>query len=189
MECAQSNPPEKLREVQNGVAASSKAKAISGRWAVVHQIQDMLDDTPPSSPDYRGRVMSFDIQIFEQSEFWELRQMKQIEKKVKELADKRGHTIIAGGVLGGNVSKRPLAYLNAWFILTQKEGETLLCLLNIDSFEHGHSIDEYDFELCRIHHIAGKTRKKDLLFVEWGKRNANHQVYAFQHVAEAPLTK
>jgi len=186
MECSRANPPDEHREVQRDTIANSKAKAISGRWAVVHAVQDMLDDDPPSPPNYRGRVMTLDVQMMELTKFWEEFEARQAGEKIQQLAAMRKHRIIAAGGLGGNVSKGPLAGLSAWFILTQKEGETFLCLLNIDSFQHGKNIDDYEFAPCRIHHIAGKTRKKDLLFVEWSSGGGKREVYAFQHVAEVP---
>lgn len=169
-----------------GLSINSKAKALSGRWAVVHQIQDVLDDAPPSPPDYRGRVMTFDVLIMELPKFWKEFEARQADKKIKEIAAVRKHKIIAAGMFAGNVAQKPRAYLNAWFILTQKEGETFLCLLNIDSFQHGNHIDQYEFTPCRIHHIPGKVRKKDLLLVEMDDGHGNREVYAFQHVAEVP---
>jgi len=186
--------PSETKKVLNGpksdeksVPANSKAKAISGHWAVVHPIQDVLDDAPPPSPDYRGRVMTFDIQIIDSSKFWNDRAIKQVGTKIKQFAAVRGHKIIAGGMFGGKVAKRPRAYLLAWFVLTQKEGKNFLCLLNVDSFEHGGNVEKYYWEPCQIHHIAGKIRKKDLLFVEMNNERNKREVYAFRYIDEVDL--
>jgi len=62
--------------------------------------------------------MTFDILFLKPSKFWN--ETKKIEKKVKQLTEKRGHSIVAVGGLGGNVSKRPLAGLSAWFVLKRQ---------------------------------------------------------------------
>jgi len=184
-------PPSETKKVLDGpksdeksVPANSKAKAISGHWAVVHPIQDVLDDAPPPPPDYRGRVMTFDIQIIDSSKFWNGREIKQVGTKIKQFAAARGHAIIAGGVLVGKVAQRPRAYLLARFVLTQKEGETFLCLLNLNTFKHGGNMEEYNWEPCQIHHVVGKIRKKDLLFIEMNNERNKREVYVFRYVDE-----
>ncbi len=219
MECLQANPPKEHRDTQEsavrgadeqslkvptsetrevlaasenddkGVVTNAKAKAISGRWKVVHRIQDVLDEAPPDPPDYLGRLMTFDVQIIELTRFWNDPEIKLVSNKIKQLAATRKHKIIGAGMLGGEIAKRPRAGLLAYFVLTQKEGETFVCTLNIDGFEHGLNDDLYQDEPWLIHYIAGKTRKRDLLLVQFDSGSRKRGVAAFQHVAEVPPIK
>jgi hypothetical protein len=161
-------------EVKDAPVAAAPDR-IAGRWIAIPQLQKLLDDNSPT-PDFEGTLDTFDVQLMPMATFWTDPELRQVEKAMKGLASRQKHEIVATGSFGASIAKRPLAALYGYFMMTQKEGETFLCVLNIDGVT---------FIPWRLFHIPGKTRKKDLLLVEladFGRK----RVVAFQFQSEVP---
>jgi hypothetical protein len=90
-----------------------------------------------------------------------------LQQALEELQTQRGHTLIAIGGCGESGGQP----FYADFLLTLREGETFLSIIN-------HS--ENKFEPWRIHYIRGKERVLDLLIFEMGTKTTGRQVMAFR---------
>lgn len=133
------------------------AKAIAGKWKVVDRIQDELDGLSESPTHNGGRVEEIQIQVMELQEFWSIRQVKEMKGDLERLAKAHSYKLLAGGQIGGGVRDRPLAYILAFYLLMERRGETSLCVI---------SFADPGFSPWRLHHVPGKSRDKDLLFIE-----------------------
>ena len=157
------------------VPQSQIVKAIAGSWTVVKEVQGFFDDISSRPNSQGGVVEKFQIKIIEMEEFWDFRQVRQVEEAIKKLATADEHEIVATGLFQASVARKPWAGFDGFFLLTQKNGESFLSVLNIDGAT---------FMPWRIHHIPGKNRDKDLLIVEFGEFANSRQVTIFQYDGE-----
>jgi len=134
--------------------------AIAGRWTVMPEMQKLLDDfSPPAHRTLGGKIENLAIRFYPQEEFWEFRQVKQVKDEIMELAAKRGYEVVATGMLAITIADKPLASGGGFIMLTQKNGESFLSSIDIDSATFGAS---------RVYHLPGETREKDMLITEFG---------------------
>jgi len=156
-------------------AENRLVKALPGRWTVVQPIQDHLDKMSPTPHAQGGVVEKFEIKVMSAEDFWEIRQVREIERAIKQLLSEDEHEVVAAGIFGGSVVDKPLAWMAGFFLLTQKEGESFLCVLKIDVA---------NYSVWRIHHVPGKTRDKDLLLAEIGDAVNDRQIAAFKYAGK-----
>ena len=130
-----------------GRTPNQLANAISGHWVAVPEMQKVLDDISPN-PDYLGRLDSFEVGLIDMRTFWSDRELKQVEEPIKQLASDRKHRIVTTGEFGGGGERQPMF---GFFMLTHKDGESFLSVLNID---------EKTFVSWPLHYIAGKTETR-----------------------------
>lgn len=159
---------------------SKVAESIAGKWTAVPEVQGYFDRLSAAPTSLGGTVEHIHIELMEAEKLiGEFKDLKRGEQRLKKILADANHVVVGAGHFGGSVKDRPLAYLDAYFLLTQCDGETFISALNIDAATT---------EPWRIHRIPGKKRSDDVLIMEFGPANHN-QICAFrreQAVAPTP---
>ncbi len=150
-------------------------EALSGRWVMMNEAQKVLDKhlNQPISESEPAAV--FECQFLPLDEF--LQDLDEHRETVQRLAEASGHELVASGMMACYVPNKPRAGLMANFLMTYKEGETFLCVINYSTG---------GFHPRRVHLLSGAKRSEDVLLLELGWESHEKHVAVFRFESEAP---